>query len=200
MGNIHSLVNAISFLGCDVQVSNNPDILLSADKLILPGVGAFDKAMENLINLELIEVLNQLVKIKKVPVLGICVGMQIMASRGTENSLTHGLGWVGGTVERILPKTPNSPVPHVGFNDVSISVGQEDPLSNLNGARDYYFTHSYHFLCDDSENQVGVVEYGGKSITAMIRRENVLGVQFHPEKSQTNGLKMLSAFLKLTNA
>jgi glutamine amidotransferase len=196
MGNIHSLSNALAFLGCEVRVSRDPEVLLAADKLILPGVGAFDAAMANLRTFGLVGVLDEAVKGRGVPVLGICVGMQIMASRGTENGLTEGLGWIDGTVEAIAPMISETPVPHVGFNDVSFPAGNEDLVGGFAGPTDFYFVHGYHMACIDPADRAGTVDYGGKVLTAMVRRSNVLGVQFHPEKSQSNGLKLLAAFLK----
>ncbi len=196
MGNVHSLRNALAFLGCEARVSRDPEVLLAADKLILPGVGAFDAAMANLRQFGLVEILDEVVRRRGVPVLGICVGMQIMASRGTENGPSEGLGWIDGTVQAIAPLTPETPVPHVGFNDVKIAAGHTDLVGDFPGPTDFYFVHSYHMDCGDPADQIGIVDYGGKALTAMVRRGNVLGVQFHPEKCQSNGLRLLTAFLK----
>lgn len=196
MGNIHSLGNALAFLGCEARVSRDPEVLLSADKLILPGVGAFDAAMRNLREFGLIEVLDEVVRSRGTPVLGICVGMQIMASRGTENGPSDGLGWIEGTVEVITPAVAGTRVPHVGFNDVRFAAGNEDVVGDFAGPTDFYFVHSYHMACSDPADRVGTVSYGGQELTVMVRRDNVMGVQFHPEKSQSNGLKLLGAFLR----
>lgn len=196
MGNIHSLGNALAFLGCEARVSRDPDVLLAADKLILPGVGAFDAAMRSLREFGLIEVLDEAVCRRGKQVLGICVGMQIMASRGTENGPGDGLGWIDGTVEAITPRVKGTRVPHVGFNDVCFVAGNEDVVGDFAGPTDFYFVHSYHMACSNPADRVGAVSYGGHELTAMVRRDNVLGVQFHPEKSQSNGLKLLGAFLR----
>lgn len=196
MGNIHSLGNALAFLGCEARVSRDPEVLLAADKLILPGVGAFDAAMRNLRDFGLIEVLDEAVRRRGTPVLGICVGMQIMARYGTENEPSEGLGWIDGSVEAIAPTVAGTRVPHVGFNDVRFAEGNEDVVGTFTGPTDFYFVHSYHMVCSDPADRAGTVSYGGQDLTAMVRRDNVLGVQFHPEKSQSNGLKLLGAFLR----
>lgn len=197
MGNIHSLGNALAFLGCEARISRDPEVLLAADKLILPGVGAFDAAMRNLREFGLMDVLDEAVRQRGTPVLGICVGMQIMASRGTENGPSEGLGWIEGVVEPITPAVPGTRLPHVGFNDVSFVPGNEDLVGCFGGPTDFYFVHGFHMACSDPADRIGSVEYGGQTLTAMVRRNNVLGVQFHPEKSQSNGLKLLGAFLRL---
>ncbi len=196
MGNIHSLGNALAFLGCEARVSRDPEVLLAADKLILPGVGAFDAAMRNLREFGLVDVLDEAVRRRGTPVLGVCVGMQIMASRGTENGFSEGLGWIDGAVEVITPTVIGTRVPHVGFNEVRFAAGNNDVVGDFAKPTDFYFVHSYHMVCSDPADRVGAVSYGGQELTAMVRRDNVLGVQFHPEKSQSNGLKLLGAFLR----
>jgi glutamine amidotransferase len=196
MGNIHSLRNALAFLGCEAEVSRDRATLLRADKIILPGVGAFDAAMRHLREFDLVDVLREAAQVQKTPVLGICIGMQIMAAVGDENGPTEGLGWFAGTVQAIAPRVEGTRVPHVGFNDVSFALGNEDLFSEFDKPTDFYFVHSYHMMCTKPGDIVGTASYGGQILTAIVRANNVMGVQFHPEKSQSNGLKLLRAFLR----
>jgi len=196
IGNIHSLLNALAYLGCAAKVTRDPEKLLAADKIILPGVGAFDAAMRNLNEFALVDVLNEAALKQRKPILGICIGMQIMAETGEENGRTVGLGWFAGAVRPIAPLMPGTRVPHVGFNDVSFVPNCCGPFAVFKEPTDFYFVHGYHMECANPADAVGTVDYGGRELTAAVARDNIAGVQFHPEKSQSNGLAVLNAFLQ----
>ncbi len=191
VGNTHSVSNAISFLGYKkLKISADVNTITDADVLVLPGVGAFDEAVKNLRDRHLEAILNEQVIIKKKPILGICVGMQMLASHSEENGIHQGLNWIEGTVKKLdLPSS--FAVPHVGWNNVIVK--KEEPLFTRNDLdSNFYFDHSYYFDCD-SKYVSAYCDYGIK-FTAAVQRENIFGVQFHPEKSQTNGLKLFRSF------
>ena len=190
IGNLLSITNALDFLGYTYIISNKVSDIIAAKAYILPGVGAFNEAMQNLNNLQIIPTLTQEVVIKKKPLLGICLGMQILAQSSTENGNHQGLGWIPGKVIKI-PQAGNLKVPQVGWNTLTITI--KDPLfSRVPDSPHFYFDHSYHFL-SDAEFIAATCQYGS-TITAAVRKENIFGVQFHPEKSQNNGLKMYRSF------
>lgn len=191
VGNTHSVSNAISSLGYKkLKISADVNIIADAEVLILPGVGAFDEAVKNLRDRNLETILNEQVRIKKTPILGICVGMQMLASNSEENGIHEGLNWIKGTVKKL--NLPSSfAVPHVGWNNVIVK--QQEPLFTRNDLdSNFYFDHSYYFDCD-SKYVAAYCDYGIQ-VTAAVQHENIFGVQFHPEKSQTNGLKLFRAF------
>jgi imidazole glycerol-phosphate synthase subunit HisH len=190
VGNILSITNALDYLGYTYQISNSKKDIINAKAYILPGVGAFSEAMNNLHELNLIPILEQEVLIKKKPILGICLGMQILAQDSQENGFHQGLGWIKGHILKINPSIEYK-VPHVGWNDVIAK--KESPLVMQNGSvSHFYFDHSYHFVADENV-VVGTCQHGNE-ITAAIQKENIFGVQFHPEKSQTAGLKLYRRF------
>ncbi len=191
VGNTHSVLNAIKFLGYKkIIISDSEIIIKKADALILPGVGAFEECISNLKLRKLDIILNESVIVNKKPILGICVGMQLLATTSEENGLHNGPDWIKGSVKKINVPKPLA-VPHVGWNEV-ISKN-ENILFNRNVENaNFYFDHSYHFDCEE-QYVAGYCDYG-ISITAAVQRENVYGVQFHPEKSQTNGLKLFRSF------
>lgn len=190
LGNHQSVANALTYLGYKFLISNKKADILRADAFILPGVGAFGEAVDNLNNLKIIEVLSREVVKNKKPILGICLGMQIMMEDSQENGYHRGLGWVKGHVVRIAPKK-HLRVPHVGWNNISIT--QKKPLFSLvqNNAN-YYFDHSYYVSCKPSVAAAQVLY--GTEIAAAITTSNICGVQFHPEKSQNNGLRIYRSF------
>ena len=191
VGNVHSIANALSALNYSVKISKSVSALSNAEVLILPGVGAFQEAMQNLIKLDLIPVLENEVLGNKKPILGICLGMQLFANSSTENGLHNGLGWITGTVEKLDVSPPLS-IPHVGWN--SVQVVQKDPLfTRLMNNQNFYFDHSFHFSCAD-KFKAATCCYGS-SITAAVQHNNIFGVQFHPEKSQINGLRLLKGIV-----
>lgn len=196
VGNTYSVSNAIKTLGyTKTFITDNLDSIRSADVLVLPGVGAFQSCITNLINRQLIETLNEQVLIKKKPILGICVGMQLLSTFSEENGKHMGLNWIPGKVKKIiLPK--DFAVPHVGWNDVTFKIGS--PLFvNLKQSSNFYFDHSYEYDCD--EKFVTAHANYGKKIIAAIQNENIFGVQFHPEKSQICGLKLFRSFFNSIN-
>ncbi len=178
----------------DVIVTSRPEQVCSADRIILPGVGAFADCMRGLSALDgMREVLDERVIKNGTPFLGICVGMQLLADAGLEHGSTAGLGWIGGTVEEI--EAGDFKVPHMGWNEVVIDQADHPVLSGINTGDHTYFVHSYHFKVADSKNSLAHVDYGGY-ISAVIGRDNIVGTQFHPEKSQAVGLKLIENFLK----
>lgn len=192
MGNIKSIVSALKYLGVkDIIVSNTKDDLLAATKLILPGVGSFAQAMQNIKELNLDMILEELVIKDKKPILGICLGMQLMTEVSDEDGFNNGLGFIPAKTQKF--SIDNLKVPHVGFNQVqkptdSVLYADIDNLS------DFYFTHSYQVQSDEQINQA-ICKYGNEFIVSY-EKDNIAGVQFHPELSQTNGLKLLENFIK----
>ena len=187
VGNIHSVGKALEYLGYRSRVSASPDLAEEASAFILPGVGAFGEGMANLRRLGLIEVLNEQVLGRSKPVLGICLGMQLMAESSEENGFHQGLGWIQGRVVRFGEEL-GVKVPHVGWNDLAPAV--KDPLfSRTDQEANFYFDHSYYLECP-GELVAARAEYG-RGFAAAVRKGNIFGVQFHPEKSQKNGLKLL---------
>ena len=195
LGNVRAFANIYARLNVKAELVSSADQLERADKIILPGVGAFDWAMECLFESGMVECLNDLVLSRKRPVLGICVGMQIMARRSDEGQRA-GLGWIDEEVGRFQKHDRNGPMqlPHMGWNDV-IPRDTNSLFRGLDAPR-YYFLHSYHFKPRNDHVILGSTYYYGVFASA-IRLENVFGVQFHPEKSHTWGVKLLSNFAHL---
>jgi glutamine amidotransferase len=195
LGNVRSVLNALEKFGADAKLSCNPEDLHTADGLILPGVGAFGDGMANLRNFGLIPHLNELVLEKKIPFLGICLGMQLLAQSSTEGGHHEGLGWLNASVVKLSGKAENKTlkIPHVGWNDVTIQ--RTCPALGLPGeTKSYYFVHSYALHCHDESLITGLCNHG-ENFPAVVQKDNILAVQFHPEKSQKHGLDMLSNFL-----
>lgn len=190
MGNTLSISNALKKLGYESIISSDKDEIDTADGIILPGVGAFKEAMNSLKQKDLIDVLNINIIQKKKPILGICLGMQLMAKSSQEMGHTEGLGWIEAEVKAI--NIPDIRVPHVGWN--SIEIIKEKPLFNdLKSDIHFYFDHSFHFICD--KQYVSSYTLYKELIVASVQKENIFATQFHPEKSQTMGLKLLRNFL-----
>lgn len=197
LGNVRSVANALQALGAEVKISRDPDELRAAGGLILPGVGAFRDGMANLHRFGLIPILNELVLEQKKPFLGICLGMQLLAKTSTEGGTQAGLGWLNADVIH-LPVDPGNPslkIPHVGWNDVKIT--RTCPVLGLPGEmQSYYFVHSYALHCHEPEMITGLCEHGIE-FPAVVQKNNILAVQFHPEKSQKHGLNLLANFLNM---
>jgi len=201
-GNLQSVAHALRVAGAGcgwaghVAVTADPAVLRAADRVVLPGVGSFRACAEGLRAIPgLVAALEARVLAEAVPFLGICVGMQLLASQGVEHGSTPGLGWVPGEVRRIVPADAPAvaggiKVPHMGWNDVRPSPGA--PLVEPGEA---YFLHSYHFVPEDPRHIAAVTEHGG-ALAAALARDNILGLQFHPEKSQSYGLALLARFLE----
>lgn len=193
LGNTYSVQNAVEFLGYKVYVTDEYDKLKKANALILPGVGAFEPAIQSILRKNLDKILAELVLHEKKPLLGICLGMQLLATTSEENGLHKGLNFIEGNVRKIMPKN-NATVPHVGWNDLVIT--QESKIyKGLKDNKNFYFDHSYHFDCEDKYISA-FCNYGDLQLTASIQKENIYGVQFHPEKSQNNGLRLFRAFIE----
>lgn len=196
LGNINAFVNVYTKLNIPVRVARTADEVLSAGKLILPGVGSFDYAMTLLNNSGLRSAVEKKVVEERTPVIGICVGMQMMAESSDEGVLP-GLGWIKGKV-RLFDESKISfktKLPHMGWNNI-IPVTIQGLLNGLDNDSRFYFLHSYYFECSDQANVLATTEYGIRYACA-VKSENVYGVQFHPEKSHSNGVLLLENFSKL---
>jgi len=196
MGNIRSIVNALDYLGIPSQVTSSPKEILASEKVILPGVGSFRVAMGNLHEMGLVEPLNEVVLENKRPILGICLGMQLFAELGDEDGETMGLGWIKGRVVRFRFDDPLCRIPHTGFNAVRFSGQGSRLFQSLSDHADFYFVHSFHMVCDEECDVTGRAEYYGEFV-ASVEKGCVFGTQFHPEKSQSNGLVILRNFARV---
>ena len=195
MGNVGSILNMLKKIRYQAIVSSDPSELLPASKIILPGVGAFDHAMQNLETLKLLPVLNQKVLNENTPILGICLGMQLLALRSEEGKKA-GLGWIDAEVTRFKFSTDMKlPVPHMGWNRINI-MQNHSILSGLNNESKFYFVHSYYFSCKDPDNILTQTEYGIPFTSAVVKN-HILGVQFHPEKSHRYGMTLLKNFAEM---
>lgn len=194
MGNIWSVLSALRYLGASCNVSDDPDEVRVADTIILPGVGSFRKAMEALRSSGLDQAIIDAVKNKGVNILGICLGMQLLGTRGTEDGEDTGLGLILNRVDKFTEsELGKNKVPHIGFNSVILSE-KEGFFRNLPDNPDFYFVHSYRLLPEDISGRTAICSYGVEFLAAF-ESGNVYGTQFHPEKSQTNGLILLKNFL-----
>ena len=193
MGNVRSLMNAFEYIGEEAVVTANTAQLEEADRLVLPGVGAFGDAMKAIDARGLRPVLDRLALEVKKPVLGVCLGMQLFAKRSLEHGAHEGLGWLDAEIRPLEVQRP-AKVPHVGWNALSFDA-DEWLFSGLpSGESDYYFVHSFHMACHEPADVVGICDHGGP-FTAAVRRDNLVATQFHPEKSQDNGLQLLQNWL-----
>jgi glutamine amidotransferase len=192
-GNLHSVHNALKAVGADVEVTADANVVRAADRIVLPGVGSFKACAEGLRALPgMVEAMTERVKVGGAPFLGICVGMQLLAQRGLEHGETAGLGWIDGEIRRIEPNDPSIKVPHMGWNDVALMPHAQD--HEVVDAGEAYFLHSYHFAADNPEDVLALTDHGA-GLVAAVAKDNILGVQFHPEKSQKFGLELLTRFL-----
>jgi len=205
-GNLHSAGKALERAAREsgtnkaVLVTADPDVVRRADRIVLPGVGAYADCRRGLDAVPgMVEALTEAVIEKGRPFLGICVGLQLMASRGLEHGVTEGLGWIEGDVVKITPADPALKIPHMGWN--SLNLARPHPIlkgiPTGEGGLDAYFVHSYHLKAADPAEVVATSDYAG-AITAVVGRGNIAGTQFHPEKSQRLGLALLANFLKWT--
>ncbi len=195
IGNLQSVLNALASMGHAATVAETPADLKGATRLILPGVGSFRQSAEKLKADGWKAALDDMVLGAKVPVLGICLGMQLIAQWGDEHGGAEGLGWIEGRVQMIPRTTPDLRLPHVGWNDIDIL--RDLPLfKGLGTERSCYFVHSFQFVTDRPEDRAAVTDYGGP-VTAAVARDNIFGVQFHPEKSHHVGLTILDNFVRM---
>jgi len=196
-GNLRSVVNAFEALNQRPVVTNNPSDVAKASAIVLPGVGAFGECMESLKHLNLVEPLNEAVLGQKKPYLGICLGLQLLGEESFEQGVHKGLGWIRGRVKPILPNHKKFRIPHMGWNDVSFK--ETCPLfQGMNEAPVFYFVHSYQLSVEEKEDDIITATcWHGTTVTASVQKENIFAVQFHPEKSQENGIKLLDNFVKI---
>lgn len=187
-GNLHSVANALQAAGADdLTITADPDVVATAERIVLPGVGAFGMCAQALRAIpSMVDAMHQRVRNEGAPFLGICVGMQLMAEAGDEMGRHHGLGWIPGRVTQLAPADPRAKVPHMGWNDVMPTRHHRLLMPG-----EAYFLHSFAFIGD---HVLALSDHGGP-VTAAIGRDNMIGVQFHPEKSQRYGLALLERFL-----
>jgi len=192
-GNLHSIENALEFLGVEYVISNDKDIIKSAKAIILPGVGAFNSAIEKLKERDLADVLTLEVVENKKPFLGICLGMQLLFNSSEENGHSEGLGWLKGEVIKIdFAKK----LPHVGWNNLKVTNENSRILKNIDNEIDFYFDHSFHVKCKDEYISSKCEVSLGNFCVASVEHENIFATQFHPEKSQKYGLNILNSFIE----
>ena len=197
-GNLHSAQKAFERMGAEtgteILVSGRPEDVARADRIVLPGDGAFPSCRKALGDHGgLFEAIDEAVTVRGRPFMGICIGMQMLATRGLEHGQTPGFDWIGGEVTRITPSDPGLKVPHMGWNDLILD--HDHPcLAGLSTGDHAYFVHSYHFVVADPAHRLAHVDYAG-AVTAIVGRDNLFGTQFHPEKSQGAGLRLIANFL-----
>jgi len=193
-GNLHSVNNALKAVGANVRVTADANFVRAADRIVLPGVGSFKACAEGLRAIPgMVEAMEERVLVGGAPFLGVCVGMQLLGDYGLEHARTAGLGWIAGEVRAIRPSDPAIKVPHIGWNDVApLPHARRHAVIEEGEA---YFLHSYHFAAQRPQDIAAITDHG-EGLVAAVARDNVLGVQFHPEKSQAFGLALLERFLE----
>jgi glutamine amidotransferase len=193
MGNLLSVYSAFDYLGADVKICKYPEELIDVERIVIPGVGAFKDCIDKIVGSGFKEALDEQVLQKGKPILGICLGMQVMAKKGLEGSENQGLGWFDATVVRLAPSNLDLRVPNIGWNDINF-----DPdvflFRGLPKNADFYHVHSYFMDSANSKDVVATYEYSQK-VTAAVLKDNIFATQFHPEKSQDHGLKILENFM-----
>ncbi len=199
LGNLSSIANAFQFMGAETRVVSSCDSLGDAHGIILPGVGAFSDGINKLEQGGWIDSLDDRVRRQGVPFLGICLGMQLLAERGTEGGSVSGLGWIPGSVEKITPTEKDWRLPHMGWNEVSFHQDLEGMSAGIGTSDCFYFMHSFSLRTPQSELVKGTSDYAG-SVTASIEQGHIWATQFHPEKSQKAGIQILRNFVKLVEA
>ena len=191
-GNIDSVKSAVNYHGYDCKISKNYIDIKNAKKIILPGQGSFLNGMQNIVQCGLYDLIRNKALNENVPILGICLGMQILATKGFENGEQKGLDLIPGVVKKMNIK--KFKLPHIGWNNVNI-LNQNPILENIKQNTDFYFVHSYEYLCENPNNILLTTEYE-KTFTSGVFNKNIYGLQFHPEKSLTAGLTIIKNFLK----
>ena len=192
-GNVKSVENLIKYLNYDVLISNNPKDIVDSTHLILPGVGSFEYSMKKINEKIPISILETEVLSKKKFFMGICVGMQVLANYGNENGKFTGLGWVKGEVNKL--QVNNLPLPHIGWNNCEVNV-QDKIFNGLKEIRDFYFLHSYSINLENTKEIIASTTYGS-IFCSVLKKENIYGIQFHPEKSQKAGMTLINNFINL---
>jgi len=193
-GNLHSVHNALKAAGANVCVTARPADVRGADRIVLPGVGSFRACAKGLKAIPgMIEAMEERVRIGGAPFLGICVGMQLLATRGLEHGRTRGLDWIAGEVRRLAPSDPAIKVPHMGWNDVAVVPHARG--HDVIEPGEAYYLHSYHLVAENPSDVAALTDHG-EGLVSAVARGNILGVQFHPEKSQAYGISLLERFLE----
>lgn len=193
MGNLDSVARAVEICGGEPFVAKQGEELEIATHIIIPGVGSYDKGMENLIKFGLLGPLKEQAAVKKIPLLGICLGMQLLSDKGYEGKETIGLGLINGEVKLFKAENAGERIPHMGWNEV-IFKRPSRLFEGIPSGKDFYFVHSYYFACGHEENILARTPYCG-GFNSAIEDDNIFGVQFHPEKSQKYGLQIIKNFL-----
>ena len=201
-GNLRSAAKAFeravaeAGLSMTITVTADPDQVAVADRVVLPGVGAFADCKRGLTAVDgMPDAVHRAVRERGRPFLGICVGMQLMAARGLEHGVTDGFAWLEGEVDAIKPVDTTFKIPHMGWNELKFAGTRHPVLKDLDDGTHAYFVHSYHMVCTDSADILASTDYGGP-VTAAVGRDKLFGTQFHPEKSQATGLKLIKNFLR----
>lgn len=195
LGNIRSVSNAFEYVGASPFIATKPSDLKYADYVVLPGVGAFGDGMDHLNNNGWTQEILDYATVKKKPLIGLCLGMQLLASKGTEFGEHDGLGLIEGTVIKLTSADKSIRIPHIGWNNVNVALGKR-MYEDIAAPLDYYFVHSFYLNTNDNSAVSGTCHHG-QEFVASIEKDNVWGAQFHPEKSQRVGLALLSNFLKI---
>jgi glutamine amidotransferase len=201
-GNLRSAAKAFERVAAEqsisggVQVTNDATVVLAADHIVLPGQGSFGDCLQGLKSVPgMVDALVEAVLHKGRPFLGICVGMQLMADRGLEHGVHDGLGWIPGEVTALAPDQPGLKIPHMGWSDLTFHVNDHPVLRGMEPGSHVYFVHSYAFKCAERKHLLATADYGGE-VAAVVGRNNLIGTQFHPEKSQAAGLRLIANFLR----
>lgn len=194
LSNLGSIKGALEKCGASVLITSNPDDIVNSSGIILPGVGSFSDGIKNLRERKLDIAIKQTTA-AHTPILGICLGMQLLASSGQEGGNNLGLDLISGEVIQLIPTSPNIRIPHVGWNEVN-QTKKDSLFKDIPNGTDFYFVHSYHFIPSDQKDILSTTPYCEQFVSA-IQKDNIFGVQFHPEKSQNPGLQLLHNFLSL---
>ncbi len=198
VGNLKSVENALTLIhGCDVEVTNQPEIVASSECVVLPGVGAFDDYMKRLYALNLVEVLKAKAFCERAPILGICVGMQVFFDYSSEGSGMEGLGWLKGDLKKLL-KNEGVSIPHIGWNEVTLATPDDPLFKEIPRKVDFYFLHSFAIDCSQ-DFVIASADYA-QPISAVVKHENIVGFQFHPERSGVYGAKLIENFVNEAKA
>ena len=195
MGNLRSVQKAFERIGISINISDSVDEIVKAEKLVLPGVGHFERGINNLKKRGLFNALNDAVLEKKIPIIGICLGMQLMTEFSEEGNC-EGFGWIKGKTTKFHFQENKLKIPHMGWNNLSI-IKTDSLFNGITSENFFYFVHSYYVLCSDDSDVLAETNFGNRFVSAF-QRKNIFGCQFHPEKSHDPGLKVLSNFVKLS--